>query len=172
MDIKYRLTREDSDALAQALALRGERGAVLLTCAAVVLVTLVVTVPIRDIGASLPILAVSIIAALLAAVLTWWLTRLWLKQRGRLFPPPPVRGLEPGQRRLTIALDNVREISADGERVFRWRSFDGRAETPRWIALRVSSRECLAIPRAALRKGDVAAAGSVKSLLRAGGWGR
>jgi hypothetical protein len=168
MDIKYRLTPQDSDALAQALALRGERGSVLMTCGAVVLVTLVMIIPIRDVAASWPMLVFGIVAAIIAALLTWWVTRLWLKQRARLFPPPPVRGLEPGQRRLTLALENVREISAEGERVFRWQIFAGRAETDKWVALRVSSRECLAIPRAALRKGDFGGAGPLMSLLRSG----
>lgn len=168
MDIKYRLTPQDSDALAQALALRGERGGVLMTCAAVVLVTLAVAIPIRDVLAHLPALALAVVAAVIAALVTWWVTRLWLRQRGHLFPAPPVRGLEPGQRRLTIALENVREISAEGERVFRWQTFEGRAETAKWVALRVSNRECLAVPRAALRKGDFGGAGPLMSLLRSG----
>lgn len=168
MDISYRLTRQDSHALSQALVLRAERDAIILTCVAVALAALTIALPFEATLAALPRLAIAIGAAGLAAGLTWWVTRWWIGQRSRWFPAPPVRGLEPGERRLTLALENVREISAEGERVFRWLSFAGRAETDDWIALRVSSRECLAIPRGALRKGDLGGAGPLMSLLRKG----
>jgi len=79
-----------------------------------------------------------------------------------------VAGLEPGYRRVTIALESVQEITALGERVFRWRAFDNATETEDWIALRVSDRECFVIPRTALKQRELAESEALVSLIGRG----
>lgn len=168
MDVDYRITQEDAAALTKALAATGERDAAFLTTGAVSLAALTLAMPFRATNEG----GLRLVAALILALFGSWLaTRLidwWRTKRARWFPLPSITGLEPGDRKLTIALEGVREINAHGERIFRWPAFEDAAETADWIALRVSDREVVAFPREALNKSGLAEAENLKALIGRG----
>lgn len=170
MDIRHRITAEDSAALTQSLAASGEKDAAFLAKGFIWLASLTLAMPFSAANEGGLRLAAALIIALLGS---WIATRLigwWRMKRTRWFRLPSITGLEPGDRHITVALESVREISDLGERVFRWRAFEDIAETPDWIALRVSDRECLIFPRAALKMRGLAEAETLMELVGRGGW--
>ncbi len=168
MELRYRITAEDRDAISAALAASDERIAVYMTTGAVGLAALTFAMPFSATSEGWVRLLVGMILALLAITLTHRVISWWWVQRTRFFPLPTVIGLEPGHRKLAIALESVQEISVLGERIFRWRAFEQAAETEKWIALRVSDRECLAIPRSALKQRGLSEAEVLASLMGRG----
>jgi len=169
MDIKIQLTAHDRDSLRTALAASGENDAVYLTCGAVGLSALTLAMPFTASNeGGLRLLCGLILAYFVIRgvrrLITWWLVK-----RASWFPLPSIAGLEPGGKTLTIALESVREVTADGERVFRWRAFEGATETADWIALHVSDRECLVIPRSALKMRALAESETLVALIERGG---
>lgn len=169
MDIRHRISADDTAALTQALAASGEKDAAFLTTGFVSLAALTLAMPFSATNEGGLRLAAALVIALLGS---WLATRLidwWRVKRTRWFPLASIAGLEPGERHVSIALESVREISEMGERVFRWRAFEDVAETDEWIALRVSDRECLVIPRSALKKRGLAEAETLMALIGRGG---
>jgi len=120
----------------------------------------------------MPSLRLRLLAALILAYIASrfanWLITWWRVKRRKFFPLQSITGLEPGYRKVSIALESIQEISTLGERVFRWRAFEEAAETENWIALRVSDRECLVIPRSALRQRGLAESEALVSLIGRG----
>ncbi len=168
MDIRLDFTDEDRDALTAALAAGGESDAAYLTVGAVVLSTLTLAMPLTASNEGGLRLIVALVLAVFTIKLVNRLIGWWRLKRTRWFPLPSITGLEPGERLLSIALESVREVSASGERVFRWRAFEDAAETADWIALRVSDRECLVIPRSVLSKRAFTESGALISLIGRG----
>ena len=168
MDIRLRLTAEDSEALTAALAASGEKDALYLTTGAVVLATMTLAMPLRASNEGGLRLIAALILAYFAIKAVTRLVTWWRMTRMRWFPLPSITGLEPGERKLSIALESVREISETGERVFRWRAFEDATETADWITLRVSDRECLVIPRSALKMRGLAESEALISLIGRG----
>lgn len=169
MNIEHRITTEDSVALTKALAASGESHATFLVCGTVSLAALTLAMPFSASNEGGIRLSVALVLALAASWVAKYLID-WLRaKRTRWFPIPSVTGLEPGVRRVSLALESVREVSELGERVFRWRVFQGVAETPEWIALQVSDRECLVLPRAALNNRGLAEAETLAALIGRGG---
>ncbi len=168
MELRYRITAEDRDAIGAALAASDERNAVYMTTGAVGLAALTFAMPFSATSEGWVRLLVGMILALLAITLTNRLIGWWWVQRTKLFPLPAVTGLEPGHRKLAVGLESVQEVSTLGERIFRWRAFEQVAETENWIALRVSDRECLAIPRSILKRRGLSEAEVLASLMGRG----
>lgn len=168
MDVEYRITREDSDELAAALAASGERDAAFLVTGAVSLAALTLAMPFRATNEG----GLRLVAALLLALLgSWVAARIidwWRTKRARWLPLPSITGLEPGDRKVTFALEGVKELSASGERIFRWPAFEDAAETTDWVALRISDREVVAFPREVLNKRGLAEADNLKALIGRG----
>lgn len=168
METRHRITSDDSAALIQSLASAGERDAAWMTTSAVSLAALTLALPLHATGEG----GVRIIAALLLALAAGWLAvrciTAWRTIRAQIWPLPSVTGLEPGERKLSFSLESVREISDLGERVFRWRAFIDAAETDDWIALRVSDRECLVLPRAVLSERGLAESETLAALIGRG----
>lgn len=169
MDIRHSITPDDTAALTKALAASGEKDAVFLTTATVSLAALTLAMPFNATSEG----GLRLAAALLLAVAASWvavkLIDWWRLKRTRWFALPSITGLEPGPRKVSVALESVRETSELGERVFRWRAFQDCAETDKWIALRVSDRECLVIPRKALNMRGLAESEPLKALIGRGG---
>jgi hypothetical protein len=168
MDIHLRLTPEDRDALTAALAASGENDAVYLTSGAVAVAVLTLAMPFTASNEGGLRLLVALILAYFAIKGVTRLINWWRIKRTRWFPLPSITGLEPGERRLTIALESVREVSELGERVYRWRAFEDATETEDWITLRVSDRECLVIPRSALKHRGLAESEALVALIGRG----
>lgn len=170
MDLKHRLDRDASTRLAFAFQRRGERGAVILTCAFVGIASLAAYLASNggNLSASQAIVAGAILLG--AMLLTYACTRGWLALRSRWLPPPPVTGLEPGTRNLALTLESALETTSAGQREFRWPAFSGELRSGDWLLLRVSDRECLAIPRAALREPTMRMTRTLKSLLARSRW--
>ena len=169
MDIRHRISAEDAAALTQSLAARGEKDAAFLTTGFVSLAALTLAMPFSATNEGGLRLAAALIIALVGS---WIATRLidwWRVKRTRWFPQPSITGLEPVERRVSVALESIREISELGERTFRWRAFEDIAETKEWIALRVSERECLIIPRSALKMRGLAESEMLMALVGRGG---
>ena len=168
MDVEHRITSDDAKALTAALAASGERDAAFLVTGAVSLAALTLALPFSLTNEG----GLRIVAALLLALLGSWIaTRLidwWRTARARWLPLESITGLEAGDRRLTFALEGVREISHLGERVFRWPAFEDAAETENWIALRVSDREVVVFPREVLNRRELAEATTLTALIGRG----
>lgn len=169
MDIRYRINEDDSVVLTKALAAAGEKDAMWFTTGAVSLASLSLAFPFSMSNEGW----IRLIAALvLALVMSWVATRLieaWRSYRTNWFPHEAIQGVEPGERLLSLSLESVRETTQSGERVFRWRSFLDTAETDDFLALQISDRECLVIPRSALSERALAEAETLVSLIgRAG----
>lgn len=169
MDIRYRLTADDSAALTQALAAAGEKDALFLTVGAVSLAALTLAMPFNATNEGGLRLAGALVLALVMSWVAMRIVSWWRLKRTRWFKLPSITGLEPGERHVTLALESVREISEMGERVFRWRAFQDAAETDNWIALRVSDREALVFPRSALKMRGLAEAETLVTLVGRGG---
>jgi len=168
MDVEHRITFDDAVALTSALATNGERDSALLVTGTVSLASLTLAFPFSATNEG----GLRIIAALVIGLIgSWVATRLiewWRTLRARWVPLPSITGLEPGDRKLTFALEGVREISHLGERVFRWPAFEDAAETDTWIALRVSDREVIAFPREVLDRRELAEATKLTALIGRG----
>lgn len=168
MDIHHRLTRQDSDALARAVAASGGRDAAWLTVGTVALFALSLALPL---AASPEGLTRGFVAVLLAVAGGWialGTVEAWRRQRARWVTPPEIKGLEPGERTLSLSLGSLREVGPVEDRTLRWRTFLDRVETPEWLALIVSDRECVAIPRSALNEPGLAEAETLTDLIGRG----
>ncbi len=168
MDVEHRITSEDTAELTAALAASGERDAVFLVTGAVSLASLTLALPFSLSNEG----GLRIVAALIVGLIASWIaTRLigwWRTLRARWLPLPSITGLEPGERRLTFALEGIREISRSGERVFRWPAFEDVAETEKCIALMVSDREVVVFPRDVLKRRELAEASTLTALIGRG----
>ena len=168
MDVEHRISSEDADALTTALAASGERDAAFLVTGFVSLAALTLAFPFSATNEG----GLRIVASLIIGLVGSWIaTRIvdwWRTLRARWLPLPSITGLEVGDKRLTFALEGVREVSHLGERVFRWPAFEDAAETDKWIALRVSDREVIVFPREVLNRRELADATTLTALIGRG----
>ena len=170
MDIRHRLSETDCETLSRAFAAEGRQDGLVLTVGFVGAVGLLAAFPLAATPEGVARMLYGVLFALTGALAAYGAARGWTRLRARFTPPAPVMGLEPGERMLSLSLGSLREIGPPGERVFRWAGFLGEVETERHLALRLSSRECVAIPKAALATGPLKDAAGLKALIaRAGG---
>ena len=169
MDISHRLTQADSDALARAVVANVNRDALWLVAGTVGIVALTLALPLDASPEGLLRLFVAVLLAVAGGIAGFGAASAWRRQRLEWAAPPAIAGLEPGGRTASLSLNSVRDTGPLGERVFRWRAFLGEVEAGDWIALIVSGREAVALPKSALGERGLAEAEVLSRLIGRGG---
>lgn len=168
MDIHHRLSQADSDALARAVAASGNRDALWLVSGTVALFGLSLALPLAASPEGLIRLLVGVLIAASAGFVAFGAAHEWNRYRTRWVKPVRMSGLEPGARTTSFSLRSLRDVGPLGERSFRWETFMHEVEAGDWIALVVSHRECVALPKSALKERGLADAQGLARLIGRG----
>ena len=163
MDLSFRLTRSDAEALRDAVALWRGRDGAWLTAAFVGLAG--AATALAGPGDPWVRLLLALVAGAAGGALAWGAAQAWRRARLAAFPAPDVIGLEPGERTLTLTLPTLHEDGPLGERGMGWGAVLGAVRANGWRALVVSDREAVAVPPDLLSDPRLAEGGALRALL-------